>query len=157
MTTYHPQTNGKTKMYNKTTVTKISHLEADLQTDWDTYVKPLTYAYNTQPHRSENVSKFSLVLSRQQFRKTKMEYRHALPGDVTVYFPADQMIITLLRILSSITNYVEKNLTKSQKSYQRYFEKSVKYIQKVRPGSEVYLNKAPQSAKTNSEIISGEP
>lgn len=37
-----------------------------------------------------------------------------------------------------------------------YSEKALKYVPMVRPGSEVYLEKPPQTTKMQSEILSGE-
>lgn len=50
-TTYHPQTNGHTERYNKTIVTRLIHYVVENKSDWDEYVKPLTYDYNLKVHK----------------------------------------------------------------------------------------------------------
>ena len=39
---------------------------ADHPRDWDLFTDAITFAYNTQVHRSTNVAPFDLVLSRPQ-------------------------------------------------------------------------------------------
>lgn len=50
-TAYHPQANGQAERYNKIIVPRLRHHVAEHQRNWDLFVQPLTYAYNTQvPH-----------------------------------------------------------------------------------------------------------
>lgn len=60
-TAYHPQTNGQTELYKKVIVSRLRHYIDENQSDWDKYVQPLTYAYNTQTHRSTKVTPLSLL------------------------------------------------------------------------------------------------
>ena len=61
---YHPQTNGQAERFNRTIVAAIRNYVSDSQRDWDEWLGPLTYAYNTQVHRSTGTTPFDLVLSR---------------------------------------------------------------------------------------------
>lgn len=63
-TTYYPQTNERVEWYNRTMVTRLRHYVAENQKNWDKYVQPLSYAYNTQEHKPPNITPFSLVLTR---------------------------------------------------------------------------------------------
>lgn len=72
-------------------------------------------------------------------------------------FPEEKIRMRLLIWLSLITNKFGKKMTKSKNSDKKCFDKSVKYIPKLQPGSEVYLDKPPPSAWTKSELLSGEP
>lgn len=60
-TAYHPQPDGQAERFNKTVITRPRHYVAEHQHNWDTLVKPLTYAYNTQGHESTYVTPYSLV------------------------------------------------------------------------------------------------
>lgn len=64
-TAYHPQTNGRTERYSRTSITHLQHYVAEHQKDRDLFVQPLTYATNTQAHRSTKTWPYSLILSRQ--------------------------------------------------------------------------------------------
>ena len=63
-TTYHPQTNGQLERFNRIILASIRHYIAEHPKDWDLFSDALTYAYNTQAHRSTSVAPFELVLSR---------------------------------------------------------------------------------------------
>ncbi|CDF40411.1 unnamed protein product [Chondrus crispus] len=61
---YHPQTNGPVERFNQTILSGIRHYVMEHQKKYDEYCGPLTYAYNTQVHRSTGCIPFELVLSR---------------------------------------------------------------------------------------------
>ena len=63
--TYHPQTNGQTEQYNGAIVSRLRHYVAEHQRNWDAFVQPLTYAYNTQVHRSTKCTPIELVTARR--------------------------------------------------------------------------------------------
>lgn len=74
-TEYDLQTNVQTERYNKNIVNRILQYVDENKMDWDTYMKPLTYTYNTQVHISTNVTTPSLVLSRKPPRPSKTKYK----------------------------------------------------------------------------------
>lgn len=57
-TPYHPQTNGQVERYNRTIVKQLRHYVQDDERTWDELLPILTYAYNTQPHRSTGIAPF---------------------------------------------------------------------------------------------------
>lgn len=63
-TEYYPQTDGKVERFNSMIVLRLRHYVSDHQTDWYSYLLPLTFAYNVQVDRSNKLSLFSLVLTR---------------------------------------------------------------------------------------------
>lgn len=73
-TAYNPQTNYQTEWYNETIAVRMRKYLAENQAGWEAYVKLLTYAYNTQVNSLTNVTKFRIVLSRQQTGPATMEY-----------------------------------------------------------------------------------
>lgn len=44
---YHSQANGQVERYNRTLVARLRHCIDERQQDWDMFVQPLTYAFNT--------------------------------------------------------------------------------------------------------------
>ena len=63
-TSYHPQSNGQqTERFNLTLMKRLQYYVEEHQRDWDDYVQPLTFAYNTQIHRSTEATLFDLVLT----------------------------------------------------------------------------------------------
>lgn len=63
-TEYHAQTNGHAENFNFTLISCLRHYITEHQTDCDTYLLPLGYAYNVQVHVSMEVSPFSLAHTR---------------------------------------------------------------------------------------------
>ena len=61
---YHPQTNGKVERYNRTRASMLRNYAGEHQSDWDVYVGPLRYAYNSHVHRTTHTTPFQLVPSR---------------------------------------------------------------------------------------------
>lgn len=64
-TEYHPQSNGQEERLNKMLAACSRHYIDKHQKNWDTHVRPLTYGYNRQVHRTTNTSPFSLMLSKE--------------------------------------------------------------------------------------------
>ena len=63
-TTYHPQCNGQVERFNRTILASLRHYVGEHPKDWDLFSDALTFAYNTQAHKSTNLAPFELVLSR---------------------------------------------------------------------------------------------
>ena len=63
--TYHPQVNRQTERYNSTLISRLRHYVTENQRDCDAFVYLLTYAYNTQVHRSTMHTPFELVCLRR--------------------------------------------------------------------------------------------
>lgn len=63
-TTYHPQCNGQVERFNRTMLAALRHYVADHPKEWDLFTDALTYAYNTQVHRTTKLAPFELVISR---------------------------------------------------------------------------------------------
>lgn len=62
-TEYHPQTNDQTDRSNSIFISLLCHYVSKHQTNCDTYLLPLTYAYKVQIHRFIKVSPFRLALT----------------------------------------------------------------------------------------------
>ena len=63
--TYHPQANGQVERFNRTIIASLRHYVNDHPKDWDLFTDALTYAYNTQRHKSTKHAPFELVLARR--------------------------------------------------------------------------------------------
>ena len=62
--TDQPQTNSLVEQYNRILVAHLRHYVVDQQRNWHLFIQPLTYAYNTQVHKSTKQVPLPLALSR---------------------------------------------------------------------------------------------
>ncbi|CDF38169.1 unnamed protein product [Chondrus crispus] len=144
-TAYHPQTNGQTERFNRTLVQRLRHYVAEHQRDWDEYIQPLTFAYNTQVHRSTETTPFDLVLTRPPSGL-------ALPGTV----PQDAVSNTedprtpvqykraTLRKLRDALERTRVKLTAAQRRYKADFDKKVRFRSVIQVGDLVYVDRPPR-------------
>lgn len=63
-TTYHPQINVPVKRFNCAFLASLRAYVADHPLTWELYTDALTYAFNTQVHRTTRLMPFELVCSR---------------------------------------------------------------------------------------------
>ena len=63
-TAYHPQTNAVTERFNASFKVQISKLEDKHHHNWDDYLDPVVFAYNTSKHKTTQFSPFELLFGR---------------------------------------------------------------------------------------------
>ena len=63
-TAYHPQTNAVTERFNASMKVQISKLEDKHHNNWDDYLAPVVFAYNTSKHKTTQFSPFELLFGR---------------------------------------------------------------------------------------------
>ena len=63
-TAYHPQTNAVTERFNASLKVQISKLEDKHHNNWDDYIDPVVFAYNTSKHKTTQFSPFELLFGR---------------------------------------------------------------------------------------------
>lgn len=64
-TAYRPQSNGAVERFNSTFVTQLAKLTDRELNNWDCYLNPIIFAYNTGIHASTNFSPFELTFGRK--------------------------------------------------------------------------------------------
>lgn len=60
---FHPRTKGHAERYNKVTASRLHHVVANNQRNWEIHIQLLTYAYKIQVHRSTLTPAFSISLT----------------------------------------------------------------------------------------------
>ena len=141
-TEYHPQANGQAERFNRTIMAAIRNYVSDTQRDWDEWLGPLTYAYNTQVHRSTGTTPFDLVLSRHPPPPWVEEdmFEH-VPGERTRGRRArvSQAKQDFLARLTEAIAKARKNLLRTQQRYKKNFDARVRSkLKDIRPGAFVY-------------------
>ena len=74
---YCPRTNGKVEKMNGILVGMLTRIVKDRSNEWDTFVKPITLAYNSSKHTTHGATPFSLIFGR----------RCRMPGEYLDYEP----------------------------------------------------------------------
>ncbi|CAF4814350.1 unnamed protein product, partial [Rotaria socialis] len=64
-TTYHPQSNGMIERFNATFVPQIAKLQDKEHNNWDEFLSPVVFAYNTGTHSTTQYSPFQLLYGRE--------------------------------------------------------------------------------------------
>ncbi|CAF4238254.1 unnamed protein product, partial [Adineta steineri] len=63
-TTYHPQSNGMIERFNATFIPQIAKLQDRENNNWDEFLAPVVFAYNTGCHSTTQYSPFQLLFGR---------------------------------------------------------------------------------------------
>lgn len=140
-TDYHAQTNGRAKRYSSTIVSRLPHYVSDHETDWDTYLFPLTYPYNVQVQISITVSPFSLTLTR-----TPPGPAALVPKRTSLTFDNDAASalyarLELIRCAYSLREETDKSLNLSQQKYRRHHDHHVRLADIFNKGDKDYLDR----------------
>ena len=143
-TAYYPQTNGQTERFNWTLVQLLQHYVEEHQSDWDEYIHPLNFSYNTQVYRSTETTPFDLVL-------TGPPSGLALPGPVPQdavsnmedpRTPVQYKRVTLRKLRDAVEPARIK-LTAAQRRYKTDFDMKLRFRAVVEVGDLVYVDRPP--------------
>ena len=143
-TAYHPQSNGQTERFNRMLVQRLRNYVEEHQRDWDDYVQPLTFAYNTQVHRSTETTPFDLVLTRPP---SGLMLSGTVPQDAGTHredpwTPVQYKRATLRKVRDALDR-AQTKLIASQKRYKDDFNKKVRFRPVVGAGDFVYVDRPP--------------
>ncbi|CAF1518127.1 unnamed protein product, partial [Rotaria sordida] len=64
-TVYHPQSNGMVERFNATFVPQLAKLHDRESNNWEEYLSPVVFAYNTSAHSTTHYSPFELQFGRK--------------------------------------------------------------------------------------------
>jgi len=139
-TTYHPQTNGQVKRYNRTIVGHLRTYVEDHQDRWDELVSILTLAYNSRPQQSTGVAPLEFFPP-ERVRSLSVERMVGSPTpEETDGSPRAirEVIRERHRIL---IHKVRRSLTLAQRRYKRNYDARVRPVNKeVQAGDWVFVD-----------------
>lgn len=107
-TPYHPQSNGQTERFNATFVVQLAKLTDRQYNNWDSYLHPVVFAYNTGIHSTTSISPFKLTFGRDPNPPTDPP-----PSSFTIPHSHDYYQ-QLVRSLQYYHALVKQNITKQQ-------------------------------------------
>ncbi|CAN8077309.1 unnamed protein product [Agarophyton chilense] len=143
-TAYHPQTNGQVERFNRTLLDRLGHYVLENRLDWDDYVEPLVYAYNTQVHASTRTTPFDLTLTRSPLPIAVDLQESILPQDITEGTTPTQAKRYWRRRVDRIIQSGKALITKAQRHYKVNFDKAVWNTPNFGKGELVYLDRLPR-------------
>lgn len=94
-----PQTNGQVERYNRIQDAMLRHYKSEHKWDLDTYVPPLTYAYNPKAHYNRRYSPVNIMCPRGS---TSPATLGCLPGSVLNMPPDARSRNTNKRVLGCV-------------------------------------------------------
>ena len=128
---------------------RLRHYVEEQQRDWDDYMQPLTFAYNTQVHRSTETTPFDLLLTRPP---SGLMQPGTVPQDAGTHredprTPVQYKRATLRKLCDELLRARTK-LTASQKRYKDDFDKKVRFRPVVGAGNFIYVDRPPRPLKS---------
>lgn len=139
-TAYHPQTNGQMERYNKTIIARLRHYVSEHKSDWDKFVQPLTYAYNSKVNRSVGMTTFSLVLSLYSPSPT-LPNPKSLRTDSNRNILARTLKVPILDRIRAMSSKADASSSIARECHRKYFDQSVRHTPSYAVGGYIYLDK----------------
>ncbi|CAF4130590.1 unnamed protein product, partial [Rotaria sordida] len=116
-TTYHPQSNGMIERFNATFVPQIAKLENKENNNWDEFLLPVVFAYNTGTHSTTQYSPFQLLYGREPRLPVD-----GLISSFTFRKPNDYYE-QLKKSMKLIHGYARENIIRKQHQYKTQYDK----------------------------------
>lgn len=116
-TVYHPQSNGMVERFNGTFVPQLAKLQDKENNNWDEYLQPIVFAYNTGTHASTGYSPFQLQFGQNPKLPTDSSNDYVFDRPVDYYFQ-------LKKSLKIIRQFSQQQSIKTREISKRYYDKN---------------------------------
>ncbi|MGL6003312.1 DDE-type integrase/transposase/recombinase, partial [Aeromonas sobria] len=130
---YHPQCNSQAEIVNKTIAKYLSSFVDQTTLDWETYLPPLMFAYNTSMHSTTKFSPFFLTFGQ------KPRAPHFPSPDLTRTFYGESTIDEMWLKLQQARKIAIANNEEVRDNYEQNFNDKVIPI-KYSVGQQVFLD-----------------
>ncbi|CAF4520551.1 unnamed protein product [Rotaria magnacalcarata] len=117
-TSYHPQTNGVVERFNATFVAQIAKLQCSQHNNWDEFLQPVVFAYNTGIHKSIKFSPYELLYGRAARLPIHPQPTHFIFNKPNDYF---EQLRKTLRIFHQAS---KDNLRLQQQHSKIYYDRN---------------------------------
>jgi transposase InsO family protein len=116
-TVYHPQSNGMVERFNATFVPQLAKLHDRESNNWDEYLSPVVFAYNTGIHSTTEYSPYQLQFGREPHLPTDKP-----PSTYIFHRPIDyynQLKRSVQIIHQSARDYIIRRQSKYKNTYDK--------------------------------------
>jgi hypothetical protein len=114
---YHPQSNGMVERFNATFVPQIAKLQDRENNNWDEFLLPIVFAYNTGVHATTDYSPFQLQFGREPRVPTDG------PSTSFIFNKPNDYYAQLKKNLQIIQRRAHDNISRRQQQYKRDYDR----------------------------------
>lgn len=115
-TVYHPQSNGLVERFNATFVPQLAKLHDRENNNWDEYLSPVVFAYNTGTHATTGFSPFQLQFGREA------RLPQDQPADNYVFYRPVDYYSQLQKSLAIIHRFAQDRIRSEQVKYKQHYD-----------------------------------
>jgi hypothetical protein len=116
-TTYHPQSNGMIERFNATFIPQIAKLQDRENNNWDEFLAPVVFAYNTGCHSTTQYSPYQLLFGREPRLPTDQ------PTSSFTFHKSNDYYEELKKSMKLIHGYARENIIRKQHQYKTQYDK----------------------------------
>ena len=130
---YHPQCNSQAEIVNKTIAKYLSSFVDETTLDWELYLPPLMFSYNTSMHSTTKFTPYFLTFGQQP------RAPHFPTPDLSRKFYGESTVDEMWLKLQQARQLAVKNNEEVRDNYEQKYNKDIIPIVYV-PGQEVFLD-----------------
>ncbi|CAF3161119.1 unnamed protein product [Rotaria socialis] len=116
-TVYHPQTNRMVERFNATFVSQLAKLQDREHNNWDEYLLPIIFAYNTEIHTTTQYSTYQLQFGREPRLPTSE------PSTSFIFNKPNDYYDQLKKSLLIIQRQAHGHIINRQRQYKIHYDK----------------------------------
>ena len=118
-TAYHPQSQGGVERANRTIINALRNFVNSKQTDWDTFISPLTFAMNASDNSPLGYSAYMLVFGRAPTLPSEINLDEPYNSDITVQDQLSNVLQTQAECHEYAMTHLKCEQDKMKKRYDQ--------------------------------------
>ena len=148
-TPYRPQCDGLSERFNRTLGAMLRTVTHEFPNEWDNYLKPLCFAYNTAVHKTTGVQPFVMLYGRFPRLPLDLVYEtEPIEHELVESEYAEQLCNKLLKVYEVVREYREVQVERQKFFHDRRVKCAVYEL-----GDRVYCrNEAPPQRGTSKKL-----
>ena len=116
---YHPMGNGQNEKVNHSLIEALSHFVNSRQTDWDTFLPSILFAYSVSPHISTGDNPFYLLFG----RGPRLAPDVALLPPTEFCYPVEEHRIRIVSQIETAQSIARNNIALAKQNMKAQYDK----------------------------------